>query len=69
MTKTKPGINLEELPPLMTVEELSDFLRIGRRKTYEVVRSKGFPMIRLGNAYRIPKKAFLTWLEKQTEVV
>lgn len=29
------------------------------------IRTEGFPVIKVGNRYRIPKKKFEEWLEKQ----
>lgn len=57
--------NEEALPNFLTVYDLRDFLGIGQRQAYELIRADGFPKKKLGNAYRIPKKDFLVWLEKQ----
>lgn len=57
--------NEEALPNFLTVYDLRDFLGIGQRQAYELIKSEDFPKKKLGNAYRIPKKEFLDWLSKQ----
>lgn len=57
--------NEEALPNFLTVYDLRDFLGIGQRQAYELIRAEDFPKKKLGNAYRIPKKDFLDWLSKQ----
>jgi len=48
---------LEGLPDLLSVMETADVLRIGRGKTYELVREGVVPSIVLGRSIRIPKTA------------
>lgn len=57
--------NEEALSNFLTVYDLRDFLGIGQRQAYELIKSEDFPKKKLGNAYRIPKKEFLDWLSKQ----
>jgi DNA binding domain, excisionase family len=44
-------------------------LQISRSKAYELVRSEGFPKIRLGKRLLIPKEAFEEWIMRNTQVV
>lgn len=53
------------LPPVMTVEEVAAFLRIGRSSAYELARTGHLPAIRLGRTWRVPRAALLAWLESQ----
>lgn len=64
MYPIKPQAN----PNLYTVKEVSDILRVGLGKTYELTRTKGFPVIRIGKSIRIPKSRFHEWLDKQSQV-
>ena len=45
--------------------DIRDYLGIGQRQAYELVKSEGFPAKKLGNSYRIPKDDFLDWVKKQ----
>lgn len=57
--------NDEALPNFLTVYDIRDYLGIGQRQAYELVKSEGFPAKKLGNSYRIPKNDFLDWVKKQ----
>lgn len=57
--------NDEALPNFLTVYDIRDYLGIGQRQAYELVKSEGFPAKKLGNSYRIPKADFLDWVRKQ----
>lgn len=56
------------MPPLLTVEEAADILRIGRNTCYELVRQGQIPHIRLGRLIRVPKHALMSWLGEQPDV-
>ena len=53
---------------VMTVREIEIFLQIGANSAYNLIHSKAFPVIRIGNSYRIPKDTFYDWF-KQTKAV
>lgn len=57
--------NDEALPNFLTVYDIRDYLGIGQRQAYELVRSGGFPAKKVGTSYRIPKNDFLEWVKKQ----
>lgn len=57
--------NDEALLNFLTVYDIRDYLGIGQRQAYELVKSEGFPTKKLGNSYRIPKEDFLEWVRKQ----
>lgn len=61
--KKKRGTTLEELPPILTVYDIRDYLRIGQRQAYELARSQDFPTIRIGNRLLIQKSDFEKWLQ------
>ena len=58
-----PSHNANALPPVLTVEETAAFLRIGRNKAYDLVRTSVIPSITLGRSIRIPRDALLRWLD------
>lgn len=57
--------NDEALLNFLTVYDIRDYLGIGQRQAYELVRSEGFPAKKVGTSYRIPKNDFLEWVKKQ----
>jgi excisionase family DNA binding protein len=59
------GRSLEELPVVLTMEHIQQTLGLSRQKTYELPHVRGFPAVRFGRAIRVPRDAFLKWLEMQ----
>lgn len=55
------------LPPVLTIMEVANYLRIGRTMAYELARRRDFPALRIGRAVRIPRDRFLAWLEGQRQ--
>lgn len=56
----------DELPLMLSVPDVADVLGIGRANAYELVRSEGFPTIKIGNRIIVPKDEFISWIKKQT---
>ena len=56
-----------EEKPVLTVDDIRKYLGIGRNAAYALVMSEGFPVIRIGKTIRIPRDAFLQWLDSQTK--
>ncbi len=59
--------NLEDLPAVLSVEDLAAALRISRSGAYNLARSQGFPAIRIGRRIVVPKRQLLAWLEREAE--
>lgn len=53
---------LTEIPPILTVPQLSQFLRIGRNQGYELVRSNQIEVLRVGKHIRVPRHCLLRYL-------
>jgi excisionase family DNA binding protein len=56
----------DELPLMLSVPDVADVLGIGRANAYELVRSEGFPAIKIGNRIIVPKDEFISWIKRQT---
>jgi len=54
-----------DLPAVLRVDHLQQALGLSKAKAYELVHQHGFPAVRFGRAIRIPRDAFLQWLETQ----
>lgn len=61
--------DIKELPDVLKVDELQDFLRIGRNQAYNLCKRKDFyPSFKVGDkSVRISKKQLLEWL-KENEI-
>ena len=40
---------------ILTVKDVSEYLNIGINQAYALIKRKGFPVIRIGNSYRVYK--------------
>ena len=49
---------------LLTVDEVSDLLRVHRGRVYELVRAGGLPVVRLGRQIRVSGEALERWIEQ-----
>ena len=60
--------NYEDLPLTLTAPEVGEVLGISRASAYELVRSRGFPSIRIGTRIIVPKDKLIAWINEQAEV-
>lgn len=59
----------EELPDMLTVKDIQKIMRVSINVAYGLIHSKAFPVIKIGNFYRIPKDSFYTWLTQSHTVI
>lgn len=52
-----------ELPEVLEVKDIQDFLGIGRSQAYQLVKSNSFHAVTVGKRILVPKKSFLNWFE------
>lgn len=57
--------DFSELPLSLTVEQVAGVLGIGRVQAYNLVRTEGFPKIKVGRRIVVPRQAFVNWMELQ----
>jgi Helix-turn-helix domain len=57
----------EDLPDVMSVKDVQQFLGIGRRQSYEMIENPPFHVVRVGKIYKISKISFLRWLDGDKE--
>ncbi len=53
----------------LTVEEMRQILKIGTNSAYNLIHSGSFPVIKIGQTYRIPAEPFYAWLENPSAAV
>ena len=54
-------IDLQALPPVLTIKEVMEILRIGKSQAYELAKRKDFPKLPIDKPIRIPRDKFLKW--------
>ena len=60
--ESKKYYSVEELPLILTVEDLMPILCIGRNTAYELVRSGQIQSLRIGHQIRIPREAVVKFI-------
>ena len=55
----------DQLPISLNADQVAMVLGISRSNAYILMRSKGFPVLRIGTRMIVPKDKFLEWIEKQ----
>lgn len=60
-------VMLAELPPVLTVDEARQVLRIGRRQLYRAIARHDVPALKLGRSIRIPRSGLEAWLASSAE--
>ena len=58
----------EELPLMLSVPEMAAALGISRAGAYELVRTEGFPSLKIGSRIVIPKDELQEWVKRNTGV-
>ena len=66
MRKSKYN-SFDELPLMLTVEDVSHVLGIGLAHAYEVAHRRDFPTITLGSRIIVPRDKFMEWIDEQAE--
>ncbi len=57
----------KEYGDIMTVENLMDYMNIGRTTAYKLVQSGKIKTIRIGRIYRISKKSIDEYVRKESK--
>jgi excisionase family DNA binding protein len=58
---------IEDLPLVLTVEEVAAALRVSRTTAYEGVRTGEIPSVRIGRSIRIPRHMLASYLGVPSE--
>lgn len=52
----------------LTVGDVGRYLNVSQSKAYELTHRKDFPVCRFGGSVRIPRQAFLVWVDRMTHL-
>lgn len=47
-----------------TIKDIQNYLGIGKNNAYKLLKLQGFPVIKIGKKYIIPKDLFEEWVRK-----
>ena len=65
LSKEPRFTSYEELPAVLSIDELKALLHVSKNTAYELVRSKRIPSIRAGRQIRITKSAVMDFLSAE----
>lgn len=57
----------DDLPLMLSVAEVASVLGISRAGAYELVRSSGFPALKIGSRIIVPRDKFLAWIDANSD--
>ena len=60
-----PITDLQALPAVLTMGDIQRILGVAKKTAAALARRDGFPAVRIGRLIRVPRDAFLRWLEAQ----
>ncbi len=62
---------LNEYPDILTAQSISDYLKVSRKRIYELMQLKpeygGIPSFTIGRSRRVEKRDFIQWLEERKQ--
>lgn len=71
MKKTEPTVTVVTAPMLadfLTVRDIKEYLHLSQSAAYTLTHRKDFPTCRFGGTIRIPRDAFLAWVDVHTRI-
>ena len=68
--QTLPALAIHGVDPalfdaMLTAKDIKKYFHISINAAYNIIHSKGFPAIRIGNSFRVPRSVFIQWLKTQ----
>lgn len=58
--------SFDELPMFLNAEDISEALGIAISTTYELMKQKGFPSLKIGRRYVVERENFIKWVQKNS---
>ena len=55
----------DDLPLMLSVQDVAAVLGISRAGAYELVKSEGFPAMNIGSRIIVPKEEFILWIKQK----
>ena len=53
---------------LLTVDEIADYLQVGRYTIYRLLAQKKIPAFKVGNQWRFQRKMIEAWLRRNSNI-
>jgi predicted DNA-binding transcriptional regulator AlpA len=56
---------IQDLPLALSAEDVAQVLGISRANAYNLMRSEGFPTLKIGKRMSVPKHKLIEWIDAQ----
>ena len=56
----------DDLPLFLNAEMVARVLGVSQSSGYELLNTKGFPSLRIGNRIVVPKEKFIEWVDRNS---
>ena len=53
----------------LTARDIKQILNISINAAYNLIHNKSFPVIRIGNSFRVPKATFYEWMKSSHTII
>ena len=57
-----------ELSPLVTIDELCEFLMIGRNAAYKLLMTGKIKSFKIGRVWKIPRESLSAYIKEQSKI-
>ena len=57
--------NYDQLPLALNADDVAQVLGVSRAQAYNLMRSEGFPTLKIGKRMSVPKNKLLEWIDAQ----
>lgn len=57
--------NYDQLPLALGAEDVAQVLGVSRAQAYNLMRSEGFPTLKIGKRMSVPKDKLIKWIDDQ----
>lgn len=64
--KNSTATTYDQLPIILNAEHIASALGLSRAGAYELLRSKGFPTLRIGKRMMVSKENFIGWINRNS---
>jgi excisionase family DNA binding protein len=58
-------LSKEDYPLVLKVEQVAQILGVSKRRAYEIMDLKSFPLLKVGRSKRVSRDSFFQWLDGQ----
>ena len=55
--------NYDQLPLALNADDVAQVLGVSRAQAYNLMRSEGFPTLKIGKRMSVPKNKLLEWID------